>query len=164
MTLCWGEPREHSHTERLLTGVLSAWKLLSCSLIFLLRSCQSLWRKPVILSHSWSSSALLAMWKVHFGNLILSTLRKKFLFWGTANTLVSPTTKIMQENGRFSSHYQVPAPCETCSFQFLFSRMQWEAKADFFFSNFYLFCELLDVFLIPWTKGQKYQIVALPPR
>lgn len=83
MTLCWGEPPEHSHTDRLLTGVLSAWKLLSCSLIFLLQSCQSLWRKPVILSHSWSSSALLAMWKVHFGNLILSTLRKKFLFWGS---------------------------------------------------------------------------------
>lgn len=70
MTLCWGEPPEHIHTDRLLTGVLPAWKLLSCSLIFLLQSCQSLWRKPVILSQlvllSPACNVKGAFWKLDF--------------------------------------------------------------------------------------------------
>lgn len=69
----------HSHTERLLTGLPFAQKLLSHSLIFLVWSCRSLWR-TWFFSHRWSSLTMLVMWRMHLENLLFVHNKEKISY------------------------------------------------------------------------------------
>lgn len=141
---CVGESR----TSRLLTGVLSAWKLLSCSLILSLWSCCSLWRSVsqlFLLSHAWCI----------LETCFLSTERKKPLI-----LMCSEYTGFThQDNARELKILLLPlSTCSLWEMQFSVSSFMNAVggPSRFFLSGFYLFCELLGGFLALGAKGQKY--------